>query len=310
MPSEPTRPGSSGDRQPAKPPASQPGRRAPLTRQERREQERRSGANPALSRAMTATVAKPAWQSPMVLMSLAAVVIGIIVIVFFATRPASGGSTPAGSAGALKTPLQMTPAALIDPANSRAVGSPSAPVTVEVWSDFQCPACAYFVDLSEHAFVEQYVKTGKARLIYRDFAFIDGGKDDGESHQSAAAARCAGDQGKFWQYHDYLFGNQDGENEGHFTSAFLAAIADAIGLDRAKFDACMANGAADQVAKVKAETTAGGTQRINQTPTVAINGTLLTLPGQSAPGGAASVAQLGAAVDAAMGTATPAPKVP
>ena len=53
-------------------------------------------------------------------------------------------------------------------------------------------------------------------LIYRDRAFLDGDDPNGESHQSAAAARCAGDQGKFWQYHDYLFENQDDENKGAF----------------------------------------------------------------------------------------------
>jgi protein-disulfide isomerase len=308
MTSDPNRPGSTGDRKPTRSPAEQPGRRAPQSRQERREQIRRTGSDP-LARAMTVPAKKPAWQSPMLLLTLAAVVVGIVVI-FIATRGSSSTGASTVPAGSVKTPLVLTPAALVDPANGRALGSAAAPVTVEVWSDFQCPACKYFLDNSEHAFVEQYVKTGKARLVYRDFSFIDGGAADGESHQAAAAARCAGDQGKFWTFHDYLFANQAGENKGHFSASFLGGIADTIGLDRAKFDACMGGGAAAKVAEVKAETKVGEGLDINQTPTLAINGKLLTTPGQDAPGGAASPQQLGAAVDAAMGSATPAPTVP
>jgi protein-disulfide isomerase len=138
------------------------------------------------------------------------------------------------------------------------------------------------------------------QLIYRDFAFIDKGAADGESQQSAAAARCAGD--KFWPFHDYLFENQNpkGENLGTFSPAFLASVADAVGADRTKYDACMANGAADMVAAVKAETAQGTSAGINQTPTIALNGKLQK-------GGALPMTTLGPAIDALIAAASPAP---
>ena len=300
----PADPGSSSAKppsrpEPAKPPAP-PSRQAPSTRQQRREAQRRA-ADPRLAKARTAAT-RPAWQSPMVLLTAGAVVIGIVVVLLAVLPNLSKGS-PAN----VVPPLQVTPVGLIDPTNSRALGSASAPVKVEVWSDFQCPACKYFDDNAESAFIDKYVKTGKASFLYRDYAFIDKGADGGESHQAAAAARCAGDQGKFWPYHDFLFENQGGENKGTFSAVFLGAIADKVGLDRPKYDACMANGASDKVALVKAETKAGSDLKVNQTPTLSVNGVLQALPNSTAPGGAVSAAQLGAAVDAAMGSATPAP---
>ena len=164
---------------------------------------------------------------------------------------------------------------------------------VEVWSDFQCPACKYFATQPRARSSTSTSRRARRSFLYRDYAFIDKGADGGESHQAAAAARCAGDQGKFWPYHDYLFENQGGENKGTFSAAFLGAIADKVGLDRPKYDACMANGASDKVALVKAETKAGSDLKVNQTPTVSVNGVLQSLPNSTAPGGSVSAAQLG-----------------
>jgi protein-disulfide isomerase len=280
---------SSAGAPPPKTPAPQ---RPPATRQERREAARR---DQRLASARTVAVKKPAGQSPMALITAAAVVVGLVVVVL-----ASGVLSPKATVGSLLKPLRPTPTSLVDPANPRALGQASAPVTVEIWSDFQCPACDTFATTIEPDLISQYVATGKARLVFRDFAFIDKGAADGESQQSAAAARCAGD--KFWPFHDYLFENQNktGENMGTFSAAFLASVADAVGADRTAYDACMANGAADMVAAVKTETDQGSAVGVNQTPTIALNGTLL-------PGGAEPMSTLGPAIDALIAAGSPAP---
>ena len=231
----------------------------------------------------------------MALITAGAVVVGLVVVIL-----ASGVLSPKATGGDLLKPLLPTPSSLVDPTNPRALGQADAPVTVEVWSDFQCPACDTFATTIEPDLIAEYVATGKARVIYRDFAFIDGGAADGESHQAAAAARCAGV--KFWPFHDYLFENQGGENKGTFTPVFLASVADAVGADRAAYDACMADGAADMVAAVKAETSLGHAAGVNQTPTIALNGTLL-------PGGAVPMTTLRPAIDAliAAGSGSPSP---
>ena len=172
----------------------------------------------------------------MVLLSVGAVAVGLVVILL-----ASGvlGGKDGGSTGDLLVPIRPTPPELVDPTNSRALGPADAPVTIEVWSDFQCPACGFFAQV-DRARPHRGVRPHRhVRLVYRDIAFIDGGDPNGESHQSAAAARCAGDQGKFWQYHDYLFENQDGENKGAFRRESLDQIATAVGLDMAAYGSCM-----------------------------------------------------------------------
>ena len=283
-----TNPSSTG----APPPKTPAPQRPPAPRQARRETARR---DQRLASARTVAVKKPAWQSPMTLITAAAVVVGLVVVVL-----ASGALSPKATVGSLLKPLLPTPINLVDPANPRALGPANAPVTVEVWSDFQCPACDEFATVIEPDLISQYVATGKVHLIYRDFAFIDQGAADGESQQAAAAARCAGN--KFWPFHDYLFENQNpaGENKGRFTPAFLASVADAVGADRTAYDACMANGAADMVAAVKAETAQGQAAGVSQTPTIALNGKLM-------PGGAEPMSTLGPAIDALIKAGSPSP---
>ena len=273
-----------------RPPRTPAPQRPPATRQERREAARR---DQRLASARTVAVKKPAWQSPMALITAGAVVVGLVVVVL-----ASGVLSPKATVGSLLKPLRPAPAGLVNPANPRELGQANAPVTVEIWSDFQCPACGLFATTVERDLVDQYVATGKARVIYRDFAFIDRGAADGESQQAAAAARCAGD--KFWAFHDYLFENQKGENKGTFSAAFLASIADAVGANRSAYDACMANGAADMVAAVKAETAQGTAAGVSQTPTVALNGRLMQ-------GGVVPMTTLGPAIDALLAATSASP---
>lgn len=247
-------------------PNNQPsGVQPPSSRRDRREAARR---DQRLTAARTAA-ARPAWQSPMVLLSVGAVAVGLVVVLI-----ASGvlGGKGGGPIGNLLVPIRPTPPELVDPANPRAVGPADAPVTIEVWSDFQCPACGFWDRQVAPDLINEYVRAGTVRVFYRDFAFIDGGKPNGESQQAAAAARCAGEQGKFWQFHDYLFENQNGENKGAFRRERLDQIATAISLDMTAWGSCMSGDAPEQA--VQAETAQGKTAGVVSTPTLAINGVL------------------------------------
>lgn len=150
-----------------------------------------------------------------------------------------------------------------------ALGRPDAPVTVVEWADFQCPFCALFAHDTAPSLIDQYVKTGKVRLEWRDFAFLGP-----ESRAAAAAARAAGRQGKFWEYHDVLYAQQKPENSGAVTSAYLVGLAGQLGLDQRRFAADMADPAvAKQVAADQAE---GSRLGVTGTPTVIINGELVS----------------------------------
>jgi protein-disulfide isomerase len=198
-------------------------------------------------------------QFPLLPVSVGAVVVGVLAIVGFALA-----STPPAPVE-LRQPLLRAPAELAD---GQALGAADAPVTVEVWSDFQCPGCGNFARQTEPQLIEDYVVPGDARLVYRDFAFLGQ-----ESVDAAVAARCAIPTNQFWAFHDLLFANQSGENRGTFSQARLEAIAAAVGLDGDTFRSCQSDPAVGQAVD---ESRAQGTDLgVNSTPTVVVNGELL-----------------------------------
>jgi protein-disulfide isomerase len=151
-------------------------------------------------------------------------------------------------------------------ANQNAMGDPNAPVKIEEYSDFQCPACLTFFKETERPIVEQYVATNKVYFVYHTMGEWIGP----ESAAAAEAAYCAGDQGKFWDYHDILFDNWTGENVGAFSSQRLQAFGEALGLKMDEFRSCLNNHKyANRVAQDKAE---GEKLGVKATPTFFING--------------------------------------
>ncbi len=128
-------------------------------------------------------------------------------------------------------------------AEGTAMGDPNAPVVLEEYSDFQCPACRVWYQTVEPEIVENYVKTGQVYMVYRHYPFLDDRSAGSESDQSANASMCAADQGRFWEYHDLLFTNQAGENIGAFSDRRLVAFAETLGLDMQAFNACFESNA-------------------------------------------------------------------
>lgn len=118
--------------------------------------------------------------------------------------------------------------------------------------------------------IDEYVADGRLKLEYRDYAFLgQRPRPDGstrppaadESIQAAVAAGCAADQGEFWRYHDSLYLNQNGENQGAFAGDRLRTIAREIGLDQDAFDRCLEDPArAEMVAASRREGQALGVQ--------------------------------------------------
>lgn len=187
-------------------------------------------------------------------LSLGAVAVGVVGLIAFAILSAP----PA--AAEINTPEMPAPAELAD---GMALGPASAPLTIEIWSDFQCPACGAFARQVEPLLIDEYIKLGQVRLVYRDFAFLGQ-----ESIDAAIAARCAAREGRFWPFHDYLFANQEGENQGAFSQPRLEAIASAVSLDQATFSACQNDPTVAQA--VAAERAAGQAVPVNSTPTLLV----------------------------------------
>lgn len=144
---------------------------------------------------------------------------------------APGGGSPAGNqAGIGNAPVS----APVEDGDDPSLGDPQAPVTMVEFSDFQCPFCGRFFSESEQKIIDKYVKTGKVRFVYRDFAFLGP-----ESEYAAVAAECANAQGKFWDFHNYLFNHQSGENQGAFAKDKLKGFAKALGLNTSQFSSCL-----------------------------------------------------------------------
>jgi protein-disulfide isomerase len=129
----------------------------------------------------------------------------------------------------------------------------------------------------------EYIDTGKARLVYRNFPII--GPD---SEWAAQAAECAGDQDKFWAYANYLFAHQDGENSGALSPGNLKKFAVQLGLNSSTFNTCLDSG--KYAAEVNQQKVEGGQRGVQATPTFFINGQRYE--------GALSAEQLAALIDA------------
>lgn len=161
-----------------------------------------------------------------------------------------------------RPPAAPTPAV---PEQGRVRGSPSAPITMIEYSDFQCPFCGRWSRDTAPRVEEEYVARGLLRREFRYYAFLGQ-----ESFRAAEAAECANDQGLFWPYHDKLFNSQRGENQGAFSDANLKAFARELRLDTARFDACLDGNLHSKL--VVEETEAAKKQGISSTPTFIING--------------------------------------
>ena len=123
----------------------------------------------------------------------------------------------------------------------------------------------------ERQLEDKYVKTGQMKFVYRYMAFLGQ-----ESQWAAEAAECAGEQGKFWDYHDTLFANQKGENQGAFSKDNLKKFAADLKLDTTKFNECLDSG--KYTDKVKKSNDDAAQLGVSSTPTVLVNG--IFIPGQ------------------------------
>ena len=156
------------------------------------------------------------------------------------------------------------------PAGELAAGDSAAPVKLEVYADFQCPACGNYAREIEPLVVQNYVTNGKVYLVFRNYAFLDRNAGNKESHRAAEAALCADDQNAYWKYHAILFANQTGENVGDFLEKRLVAFAEKLGLDVPAFQDCLKSGKHAQ--RVLDEYEEGKNRGVDSTPSFFING--------------------------------------
>jgi protein-disulfide isomerase len=176
--------------------------------------------------------------------------------------------TQRGPQGAPSAPAGPVRASLGD---VPVLGRPDAPVTLVEFSDYQCPFCQRFFLATLPALKKDYIDAGKVRYVFRDFP-LD--QIHPQARKAAEAAHCAGEQGKYWEMHDVLFGNQQALQPPQ-----LSDHARALGLDGARFDQCLTSGT--HAARVSQGLTDGQAAGVQGTPGFVV---AKTTPGDSVEG--------------------------
>ncbi len=119
-------------------------------------------------------------------------------------------------------------------------GDPDASITIVEFSDFQCPFCSRWYDQTLSSLEENYIDTGKVKLVYRDLPLSSIHPNARPAH---IAAECADEQNKFWDYHNILFESQSewGRLSSSDLSAKLSEYSTTLGLDTTSFEVCLSS---------------------------------------------------------------------
>ncbi len=174
-----------------------------------------------------------------------------------ASTPAAGAS--AGDAAAVATP---TPEGKEDP-SLHVRGPRTAPVTVEVYGDFQCPSCGHSAGIMKELEAQYH---DQLRVIFYEFPLAM----HQHAMEAAMAAEAAGVQGKFWEMHDLLYQYQAVWSKVSDVSQFFGSYAESIGLDVARFNADRQS--PDIRQRVMSQGEAGTARGVKNTPTIFLNG--------------------------------------
>tara|TARA_Y100000590_G_scaffold376189_1_gene441594 strand:- start:356 stop:1174 length:819 start_codon:yes stop_codon:yes gene_type:complete len=172
-------------------------------------------------------------------LAIGAIISGVcIAIAFFGITDDSEFSEPLiekqliESEQVAKKPMEVTLATFFNN-GSPLLGDPDAPITLIEFGDYQCHFCNVHYKNTEHRILNEFVMTGKINVIYKDYTIIGA-----DSTVAALGAHCAAEQGKFWEYHDTLFNNYGGENNGWAGQEKIFRFGEDIGLNMDEFIEC------------------------------------------------------------------------
>ncbi len=153
-------------------------------------------------------------------------------------------------------------------ANGTAVkGNANAKVTIVEFSEYQCPFCKRYIDESYSLIMEDY--GDQIRYIFRDFPL----PFHANAQPTALAARCAGDQGKYWEMHDLLFEEQANWSGKEDITNDLTSYANQIGLNQSAFSSCLSSEKFAQA--IEDDISLGQKVGVSGTPSFFINGQMI-----------------------------------
>src|SRR3954470_20292455 len=185
-------------------------------------------------------------------------VIGIGVLGYLLAKPA-----------AVSIPANVT----VQPADTSGfrgylLGSPTAPVEITEYADYECPFCQTFDQLQMPTIKQRLIDTGRLRWRYRDFPL----QQHSFSRLAAHSAACADEQGKYWEQHDKIYKGQQQWAESGNAASLFRQYAQKGGLDLGRYDACMKAG--KYAGRIQASLNEGMQVGVNSTPTLLVGNTL------------------------------------
>jgi protein-disulfide isomerase len=188
--------------------------------------------------------------------------LGVVAIAVNVVRSRGGGAAlePVPLAG-------LDTQELIAKAQGIEMGAP-APAKLLVFSDFMCPACQSFAGQIEPQLKAEFIDKGRLQLVFYDFPL---GGSHVHSFLAARAARCAGDQNKFWEYHNTLFGalSSWATSSSPPVDQFID-YAGNVGINKGQFSSCLKSDKYQDV--VSASRMLGDQLGVGATPTLILNG--------------------------------------
>jgi len=198
-----------------------------------------------------------------IIMIGAIIIIAAIVIALIAIPASQQTSNP------LKTFVEVTPVAYKSE-NGTKLGNPDSKVTIDVFEDFQCSACAVYTKSVEPRVIAEIVEPGKAYYIFHQYPFEDNNSSEiKESDNAAMASECAAEQNRFWDYKNILFANQN-QVYGQFSVKRLETFAQSIGLNMKEFKTCYQERRYQE--KLDEGTNLAKQMAVVGTPTIFVNG--------------------------------------
>ncbi len=161
----------------------------------------------------------------------------------------------------MPTPIETTPSTV------PVLGDEDAPITIVEFSDYQCPFCRRHVAETMPTLLAEMIETGRVRYEFKDFPLESIHPEAGKASE---AARCAAEQGAYWEMHDSIFENQQlWSGQANHTAVFTQ-LADQLGLETTSFDACLSSD--KYAAAVQADLDEGIALGVTGTPTFFIGG--------------------------------------
>lgn len=203
------------------------------------------------------------------LMWIGGAVVALIAVVAIVIAVASGGSNSSGQAGSAQAQSSVDKLLAGIPQSGNTLGNPSAPVTVSVFEDLECPVCKEFTLAAENQLIANQVRQGKAKLVFHSLQTATPDAPTFQFQQQAAMA--AAKQNKLWHFVELFYHQQGQEGTPYVTQSYVNGLAKQIpGFDMNAWQ--MARNSPGVATAVSNDETLAHAKGFNSTPTIVVQG--------------------------------------